>query len=84
MSAAEITSLEDARRYVRVLCSRKVEEDRAVRFWRLCKQATLLGVLAASFLIYHLLSVTQEVIDMPSLKVPAVYLQHAKARAAFR
>ena len=69
MNSADITSLDDARQYVRILSMRKAEEDGAVRIWALCKRVTLLSVLAGSFLIYYFLSVTQEILEMPTLQV---------------
>ncbi len=81
----EITSRDDAHRYVRMLRSREIEQDPAVRFWRVCKRLTLLSVLAASFLIYHFLSVTQQILEMPSLQVPVAYASPIKApRTPFR
>ncbi len=78
MSAAQITSLADAHQYVRILSLRKAEDDAAVRFWAVCKRATLLSVLAASFLIYYFLSVTQQILEMPTLSVPTIYAKNAR------
>ncbi len=79
MSAVEIRSLQDARELVRRLSSRNAEENAAVRFWRLCKRATLLAVLAGAFLIYYFLSVSQQILEMPNAPAPAVNAQHAPA-----
>lgn len=68
-----------------MLGSRDLEQDPAVRFWRLCKRITLLSVLAASFLIYYFLSVTQQILEMPSLQVPVAYAKPINgSRTPFR
>ncbi len=59
----------DVHRYVREVASRKADEDAAVRRWQTAEQAILLVILVASFFIYYLLSIEQQIMTMPHVEV---------------
>ncbi len=69
MSEVKINSVTDARGYREQLAARKAENDPRLKTWRIVERTVLLGVLAASFLIYHLISVNIEILSLPEINV---------------
>lgn len=61
----EIKSLDDARRFVRIVNSRKVENNPTVKAWRFAKQAAWLLLLVVLFLAYYLLDMAYQALSLP-------------------
>jgi hypothetical protein len=59
-----IKSLEDAHRFVQVVCARSVENHFGVRAWRLARQSAWLLLLVVFFLVYYLIGVAGDALSL--------------------
>jgi hypothetical protein len=62
----EIRSLEDAHNLVEQVAKRDAANDPKVKAWQLAKQSTWLSLLVGAFLLFFLVSVIYEVINLSS------------------
>lgn len=69
MSQTLFRSPRDVHAYVRELSTRRPEDNVWVKAWRAAKRMTLAALLAASFLIYYLVSVINDTLALPELVV---------------
>lgn len=64
MTAMEIRSIEDLRKYSQDLAARRVEDDAVVQRWHVAKRIVWMISLAGAFLFYYLMDKMHEAISI--------------------
>jgi len=64
MTAMEIRSIEDLRKYCQDLAVRRVEDDPVVQKWHVAKRIVWMISLAGAFLFYYLIDKMHEALSI--------------------